>query len=78
VGESHVDLTIKTGENGKVFGSISAKEIAEAAKKQLGFELDKKKIQLGSAIKELGTHKVTVKLHPQVSAELTVNVTEEK
>ncbi|MCR4653633.1 MAG: 50S ribosomal protein L9 [Eubacterium sp.] len=78
VGESHVDLMIKTGENGKVFGSISAKEIAEAAKKQLGFELDKKKIQLGSAIKELGTHKVTVKLHPQVSAELTVNVTEEK
>nr|WP_027870594.1 50S ribosomal protein L9 [[Eubacterium] cellulosolvens] len=78
VSESHVDLTIKTGENGKVFGSISAKEIADAAKKQLGFELDKKKIQLGSAIKELGTHKVTVKLHPQVSADLTVNVTEEK
>jgi large subunit ribosomal protein L9 len=78
IGESHVDLTIKTGENGKVFGSISAKEIADAAKKQLGFELDKKKIQLGAAIKELGAHKVTVKLHPQVSAELTVNVTEEK
>ena len=71
---SSVTVAIKTGENGKVFGSISSKEIADSAKEQLGFDLDKKKIQMSGALKELGDHKVTVKLHPQVSAELTVHV----
>jgi large subunit ribosomal protein L9 len=74
VGESHVDLTIKTGENGKVFGSISAKEIAEAAKEQLGIELDKRKIVVENPIKTIGTMSVLVKLHPQVKAQLSVKV----
>ena len=52
------------------------REIAEAAKEQLGFELDKKKIQMDGPIKELGTTTVTVKLHPQVAASLKVNVKE--
>lgn len=71
-----VVMTIKTGENGKVFGSISSKEIAEAAKEQLGFELDKKKILLPSPIKALGTTMVGIKLHPRVTAELKVEVKE--
>ncbi len=71
-----VKLTIKAGEGGKTFGSVSSKEIAAAAAKQLGLELDKKKINLSEPIKTLGTHNVTVKLHPKVSAELKVKVGE--
>ncbi|MBQ2800671.1 MAG: 50S ribosomal protein L9 [Lachnospiraceae bacterium] len=71
-----VKLTIKAGEGGRTFGSVSSKEIAAAAAKQLGLELDKKKINLPEPIKTLGTHNVTVKLHPKVSAELKVKVGE--
>lgn len=69
-----VEIPIKTGENNKVFGSVSAKEIAEEANKQLGVELDKKKLVLPSVIKELGDTKVPVKLHPKVTAEIIVRV----
>ncbi len=71
-----ITLSIKVGEGGRTFGSVSSKEIVQAAKSQLGLELDKKKIQLAQPIKELGTAKVPVKLHPQVTAELKVNVKE--
>lgn len=71
-----VELTLKVGEGGKTFGSISAKEIAEAAKEQLGLDIDKKKLQLSSAIKDLGTTEVSVKLHPKVTGKLLVVVTE--
>lgn len=71
-----VVVSIKTGEGGKVFGSVSAKEIAEAAKKQLSLDLDKKKIQLEGPIRELGVREVAVKLHPQVTAKLKVKVKE--
>ena len=53
--EMEVNVTIKTGEGGKIFGSVSSKEIAQAAQEQLGIELDKKKMQLPSPIKTLGT-----------------------
>ena len=76
ISESEVTIPIKVGEGGRVFGSISAKEIAEAAKEQLGFELDKKKLQMDGPIKELGTATVAVKLHPQVTAQLKVHVKE--
>jgi large subunit ribosomal protein L9 len=72
-----VTVKLKTGEGGKTFGSISTKEISQAAKEQIDLELDKKKLQLNEPIKSLGTHEVTVKLHPQVSATLRVKVTEE-
>lgn len=72
-----VIVKIKTGEGGKIFGSVSSKEIATEAKAQHGMELDKKKIQLAEPVKSLGTVKVPVKLHPQVTAELTVKVVEE-
>lgn len=72
---SEITITIKVGEGGKTFGSVSSKEIAEEVKKQLGFDVDKKKVQLKDAIKAVGTHEVKIKLHPQVSTTLKVNVT---
>ena len=72
-----VTLQIKVGEGGSTFGSVSSKEIAAAAKEQMGLDIDKKKIQLKETINMLGTHIVPVKLHPQVTAELKVVVTEE-
>jgi large subunit ribosomal protein L9 len=74
VAQQKVVIKIKTGEGGKLFGSVSAKEIAEAAKAQTGLELDKKKMQLTEPIKTLGTYEVPVKLHPQVTAKLSVQV----
>lgn len=73
-----VVCTIKTGEGGKTFGSVSSKEIAELAKKQHNLDIDKKKISLDEPIKNLGSYKVSVKLHPQVTSSLTVKVEEEK
>ena len=72
-----VELAIKVGEGGRTFGSVSSKEIAVAVKAQMQLDIDKKKIQLKESIKSLGTHIVTVKLHPEVSAELKVVVKEE-
>ena len=76
IGEKTVHVSIKVGEGGKTFGSVSSKEIAEAAKAQLSLELDKKKIQLSNPIRNLGVTIVPVKLHPKVTAELKVHVTE--
>lgn len=69
-----VEVAIKTGEGGKVFGSVSSKEISAAVEKQMGLKVDKKKIQLKEQIKTLGTHNVPVKLHAKVTAELKVVV----
>ena len=74
--DKQVTVGIKVGEGGRTFGSNSAKEIAEAAKAQLGYELDKKKLQLSAPIKELGTTMVPIKLHPKVTGELKVVVKE--
>ena len=71
-----VVLTMKVGEGGRTFGSVSSKEIAEAVKDQMHLDIDKKKIQLKEQIKTLGTHIVSVKLHPEVTAELNVSVKE--
>ena len=71
---STVVLRIKTGENGRVFGSVSVKEIAEAMKEQLKLDVDKKKISLANPIRNEGTFSAAVKLHPQVTSELTVKV----
>ena len=76
IAEKSVTVSIKVGEGGKTFGSVSSKEIAEAAKAQIDLELDKKKIQLSSPIRTLGVTMVPVKLHPKVTAELKVHVKE--
>lgn len=72
-----VTVTMRAGEGGRVFGSVSSKEIAEAAKKQHDLELDKKKIQIDEPIKAFGMHEVPIKLHPQVTGRLYVLVKEQ-
>lgn len=74
--EKQVEVKIKSGEGGRTFGSVSTKEISEAARKQLGLELDKKKMQLAEPIKSLGFFDVPVKLHPKVTGSLRVHVVE--
>jgi len=71
-----VQVALKVGEGGRTFGSVSAKEIAEAAQEQLGCDIDKKKMQITNPIKELGTVLVPIKLHPKVTADLKVIVKE--
>ena len=65
---------VKTGENGKVFGGVSSKEIAEKLEKEYNFKVDKKKIELKETIKTLGITKVNVKLYEGVIAVLNVEV----
>lgn len=72
-----VETKIKAGEGGKVFGSVSSKEISQAVEAQFGESIDKKKIQMEEAIKSFGVHEVKVKLHPEVTATLRVHVGEE-
>ena len=69
-----ITLKVKAGENGKVFGSIGGKEIAEAVKVQLGVEIDKKKISSDSRMKDLGQHEIEVKLHHEVKAKIKVKL----
>ncbi|MBP3737293.1 MAG: 50S ribosomal protein L9 [Lachnospiraceae bacterium] len=71
-----VIVSMKMGEGGKAFGSVSAKEIAEAAKKQHDLDLDKKKIQLDEPIKTFGSFEVPIKLHPEVTGTIYVLVKE--
>lgn len=74
--QKKVELKIKAGKDGRSFGSVSTKEIALAAKEQLGYDIDKKKMQLTDPIKNAGTYQVAIKLHPKVMGELKVHVTE--
>ncbi|MCI5936986.1 MAG: 50S ribosomal protein L9 [Eubacterium sp.] len=74
--EKSVEVSIKAGKDGRVFGSVSTKEIAAAAKEQLNYDLDKKKMQLREPIKNIGTYHVPIRLHKEVTAELTVHVRE--
>ena len=69
-------LTLKVGEGGRTFGSVSSKEISEAAKKQLHLDIDKKKLQLENPIRNLGVTNVPVRLHPKVTGSLKVWVKE--
>ena len=71
-----VILTLKVGEGGRTFGSVSSKEISEAAKKQQNLDIDKKKLQLESPIRTLGVTNVPVRLHPKVTGSLKVWVKE--
>ena len=77
IAEKKVVVKIKAGEGGRIFGSVSTKEIAQAAREQAGLELDKKKMVLADPIKALGTYEIPVKLHPKVTAKLSVQVVED-
>lgn len=76
--EKSITVKIQAGVEGKVFGSISSKEIATEAKKQLNMDIDKKKIVIPDAIKSLGTYNVNIKLHKDVTATLTVKLKQNK
>ncbi|MBD5156062.1 MAG: 50S ribosomal protein L9 [Butyrivibrio sp.] len=71
-----VELSIKSGKDGRTFGSVSTKEIAQAFKEQHGIEIDKKKISLDEPIRTVGTSIVNIKLHREVTAKLNVRVRE--
>ena len=75
---SQLKLTIKakSGEEGKLFGSVTSMDIAEQLK-NAGFDIDKKKISLDEPIKRLGSYSVSVKIHPEISAQLNIEVVEE-
>ncbi|WHY77617.1 50S ribosomal protein L9 [Neobacillus sp. WH10] len=73
-----VELTAKAGEGGRLFGSITTKQVAEELQKKHGIKIDKRKMELADAIRTLGHTKVPVKLHHEVTATLTVSVTEVK
>jgi large subunit ribosomal protein L9 len=74
INDCTVEIVTKGGENGRLFGSITSKDIADALKEQQGISIDKKKIVLDSPIKETGETTVKVKVYPEVSAELKVKV----
>ncbi len=71
-----IELFTKSGEGGRLFGSITSKQIAEALAKK-NYKVDKRKIELSEPIRSLGVTKVPVKLHSKVTAELNVHVKEE-
>ncbi|MCC5788105.1 MAG: 50S ribosomal protein L9 [Opitutales bacterium] len=76
IGSARVALAMKTGEGGKMFGAVTAVHLQEKLK-EAGLEVDRKAIQLSQPIKELGSHTVEVKLHPEVSAELSFDIVSE-
>lgn len=69
-----VVLKVKVGEKGRLFGSVTNKEIAEVLENEYKLKLDKRKIELKETIKAIGEHTVTVKLHPEVNATLKIKV----
>ena len=71
--EKTITLAIKCGENGKTFGSITSKEISEGLAK-LGYEIDKRKIELLQPLKTIGQYQITIKLHPEVTAKIEVEI----
>ncbi len=78
ISRKKISMKMKVGDNGKAFGTISTKEMAQAVKDQLGYELDKKKFSVDEPVKALGNYVVKIKLHPKVTAELAMEVNEEK
>ena len=71
-----VTLKVKSGDQGKLFGSVTSKDISEALKEQQKIEVDRRKIELSEPIKSLGAYEVDIKLAPDVEAKLTVKIIE--
>jgi len=74
--ETTITLKVKSGEKGKLFGSVTSKDIAEALKEQQNVEVDRRKIELAEPIKSLGSYKIGIKLAPDIEARLTVKIVE--
>ena len=77
IGKVSVEIKTKAGEGGRIFGSITSKDIADALKAQHNITVDKKKILLDGPMKQTGTFSVDVKLYPEVSGKLTVEISAE-
>ena len=77
ISKAEIIFKTKAGENGKLFGSITGKDVADALKSQHKIEVDKKKVVLHDAIKALGTYQVEIKVYPEVSAKINIKVVEE-
>ncbi len=76
IGETHFAIAVKTGDSGKMFGAVTAANIHEKLV-EAGFEIDRKKVHLPAPIKELGQHAITIKVHPEIEAELKFDVVSE-
>ena len=76
--EAKVVITAEAGKDGRFYGAVTSKDIAEALKAQAKLEIDKRKIELDAPIKAFGTYMVSVKLYAEIYAKLTVQVTEKK
>lgn len=76
--KSHVEITAKAGEGGKLFGSVTSKDVADMLEKQHKIKVDKRKIVMPDPIRELGTKQIEVKVYPNVVGKLTVNIKEAK
>lgn len=74
--EKVITIGVKTGENGKLFGSVTNKEVAEEIVRQTGVKIDKKKVSIGDPIKMVGEKIATIKLHPKVTAEVKIRIVE--
>lgn len=74
LGKIEVKVVTKAGEGGRLFGAITTKDVADAAKLQHGLELDRRKMEISEPIKNLGSFTVSMKLHPEVTAEIIVKV----
>ena len=77
IDEKTVEMKAKSGEGGRLFGSITTKQIADALEKNHKIKVDRRKMELPDAIRALGYTNVPIKLHPEVTATLKVHVTEE-
>lgn len=73
-----LSIKVKVGENGKLFGSVTAKDVADALIKETGLDIDRRKIQLQEPVKKAGEYKAVAKLHPEIAAEFIVRVLEEE
>jgi large subunit ribosomal protein L9 len=69
-----VVVRAKAGESGRLFGSVTAQDVADALAAQYGAEVDRRRLELDQPIKTLGSHPVTVRLHPEIAVEVTVRV----
>lgn len=76
ISELTVNVYVKVGDNGKIFGSVTSKDIADALKSQHNIDIDKKKFDLGEAIKIAGVYTVDVKVYPEVTAKLKVSISQ--
>ena len=74
--KAEVTVSVKVGEGGKLFGSVSGKDVSEALKKEHGVEIDKRKISISQEVSGVGDYEAVIKLHPEATAKVLVHVTE--